>query len=79
MPGIISGWTLMAVMLIRELDLSVILARPGSEVLSVLMYRAVHDALWGKVATIGMIMIVLSTLLIMLTNLVERRFAMTSR
>ncbi|HET8984834.1 MAG TPA: iron ABC transporter permease [Trueperaceae bacterium] len=79
MPGIISGWTLMAVMFIRELDLSVILARPGSEVLSVLMYRAVHDALWGKVATIGVIMIVLSTLLIMVTNLVERRFAMTSR
>ncbi|MFA5551376.1 MAG: iron ABC transporter permease [Trueperaceae bacterium] len=79
MPGIISGWTLMAVMFIRELDLSVILARPGTEVLSVLMYRAVHDAYWGKVATIGVIMIALSTVLILLTNLVERRFSMGSR
>ena len=73
LPGIISGWTLMAVMFIRELDLSVILARPGTEVLSVLMYRAVHDAYWGRVATIGIIMIGLSTVLILLTNLVERR------
>ncbi len=79
LPGIISGWTLMAVMFIRELDLSVILARPGTEVLSVLMYRAVHDALWGRVATIGVIMIALSTTLILLTNLVERRFRMSSR
>ncbi len=79
MPGIISGWTLMAVMFIRELDLSVILARPGTEVLSVLMYRAVHDALWGTVATIGIIMIALSTTLILVTNLVARRFSMASR
>ena len=79
MPGIISGWTLMAVMFIRELDLSVILARPGTEVLSVLMYRAVHDALWGTVAPIGIIMIALSTTLILLTNIVARRFNMASR
>lgn len=79
LPGIVSGWTLMAVMFIRELDLSVILARPGTEVLSVLMYRAVHDAYWGRVATFGVIMIALSTALILLTNLVERRFGMGSR
>lgn len=79
MPGVISGWTLMAVMFIRELDLSVILARPGTEVLSVLMYRAVHDAYWGKVATFGMIMIALSTTLILLTNVAGKRFSMARR
>lgn len=79
LPGIVSGWTLMAVMFIRELDLSVILARPGTEVLSVLMYRAVHDAYWGRVATIGVIMILLSTTLILLTNLLTRRAGMASR
>lgn len=79
MPGVISGWTLMAVMFVRELDLSVILARPGTEVLSVLMYRAVHDAYWGRVATFGIIMIALSTSIILLTELVGRRFSMTRR
>lgn len=75
MPGILSGWTLMAVMFVRELDLSVILARPGTEVLSVLMYRAVHDALWGRVATLGVIMIALSTTLIAVTNWLAKRYA----
>lgn len=78
LPGIISGWTLMAVMFVRELDLSVILARPGTEVLSVLMYRAVQDAFWGRVAAIGVIMIGLSTLLIVGTNLIAKRFRKTS-
>src|SRR5690625_1042435 len=72
MPGIVSGWTLMAVMFVRELDLSVILSRPGSEVLSVLMHRAVNDALWGRVAAIGMIMIGLSSVLIIITNLITK-------
>lgn len=79
MPGVISGWTLMAVMFIRELDLSVILARPGSEVLSVLMYRAVQDAYWGKVAVFGVIMIALSTAIILVTEAVGRRFSMGRR
>lgn len=78
LPGIISGWTLMAVMFVRELDLSVILARPGTEVLSVLMYRAVQDAFWGRVAAIGVIMIGLSTVLIITTNLIAKRFRKTS-
>lgn len=79
MPGVISGWTLMAVMFIRELDLSVILSRPGTEVLSVLMYRAVHDAYWGRVAVFGMIMIALSTTFIVVTEAVAKRFAMGRR
>ncbi len=79
MPGVVSGWTLMAVMFIRELDLSVILSRPGTEVLSVLMYRAVHDAYWGKVAVFGMIMIALSTTFIVVTEAVAKRFAMGRR
>lgn len=75
MPGMLSGWTLMAVMFVRELDLSVILARPGTEVLSVLMYRAVHDALWGRVAALGVIMIALSTTLITVTNWLAKKYA----
>jgi len=75
LPGMVSGWTLMAVMFVRELDLSVILARPGTEVLSVLMYRAVHDALWGRVAALGMIMITISTTLTLISNWLAKRLS----
>ncbi|WP_319562613.1 ABC transporter permease subunit [Marispirochaeta sp.] len=34
-PGIVSGWVLMATMFFRELSLSVVLSRPGAEVLAV--------------------------------------------
>lgn len=69
----------MAVMFVRELDLSVILARPGSEVLSVIMYRAVQDAYWGRVAAIGMVVIALSTVIIVAAELIGRRFKMSGR
>ncbi|NLJ80165.1 MAG: iron ABC transporter permease [Firmicutes bacterium] len=75
LPGIISGWTMMAIMFVQELNLSVILARPGTEVLSVLTHRAVNDAFWGRVATLGVIMIALSAVLLGLTRIFTRKFA----
>jgi iron(III) transport system permease protein len=42
MPGIVSGWILMATMFFRELTLSVILSRPGCEVLAVQTFRLGH-------------------------------------
>lgn len=68
LPGVLSGWTLLVVMFVRELDLSTILARPGSEVLSIQLYRAVADALWGRVAALGLIMVAISTTLVVLAN-----------
>ena len=46
-PGIVSGWVLMATMFVRELSLSVVLSRPGTEVLAVQILRFSEDGLWG--------------------------------
>jgi iron(III) transport system permease protein len=46
-PGIVSGWILMATMFVRELTLSVVLSRPGTEVLAVQIFRFSEDGLWG--------------------------------
>ncbi|HEY8424948.1 MAG TPA: iron ABC transporter permease [Limnochordales bacterium] len=73
LPGVLSGWTLMAVMFVRELDVSTVLARPGTEVLSVQVFRAVADALWGRVAALGLIMVAISTTLVLLANGLARR------
>lgn len=74
LPGILSGWTLMVVMFVRELDVSTVLARPGTEVLSVQLFRAVSDALWGRVAALGIIMIAISTTLVLIGNFIAARF-----
>ena len=63
-PGIVSGWILMATMFVRELTLSVVLSRPGSEVLAVQILRFAEDGLWGRLSALGIIMIILSSVLV---------------
>jgi len=73
-PGIVSGWILMVTMFVRELTLSVVLSRPGSEVLAVQILRFAEDGLWGKLSALGIMMILISTTLVVLATLVGGRF-----
>jgi iron(III) transport system permease protein len=73
-PGIVSAWILMATMFVRELTLSVVLSRPGTEVLAVQILRFAEDGLWGKLSALGIMMIVVSTSLVAVATLVGARF-----
>jgi iron(III) transport system permease protein len=73
-PGIVSAWILMAAMFIRELTLSVVLSRPGTEVLAIQILKFADDGLWGKLSALGIIMIAISTALVILATLVGARF-----
>jgi len=73
-PGIVSAWILLASMFLRELTLSVVLSRPGTEVLAVQILRYADDGLWGKLSALGIIMIVISTLLVVLATRLGARF-----
>lgn len=75
-PGIVSGWILMATMFVRELSLSVVLSRPGTEVLAVQILRFAEDGLWGRLSALGIIMILISTTLVVLASLIGRRLTM---
>jgi len=72
-PGIISGWILMATMFVRELTLSVVLSRPGTEVLAVQILRFAEDGLWGKLSALGIMMIVISSSLVVVASLIGRK------
>jgi iron(III) transport system permease protein len=72
-PGIVAGWILMATMFFRELTLSVVLSRPGSEVLAVQILRFSEDGQWGRLSALGIIMIATSTLLVTLVNYIGTR------
>lgn len=78
-PGMVSGWILMATMFVRELSLSAVLSRPGSEVLAVQILRFADDGLWGKVSALGMVMIAISSLLVVLATALGRRMSKVSR
>ena len=73
-PGIVSAWILMATMFLRELTLSVVLSRPGIEVLAVQILRFANDGLWGRLSALGIIMIVISTTLVTLVTFIGARF-----
>ena len=73
-PGIVSAWILMASMFVRELTLSVVLSRPGSEVLAVQILRFADDGLWGRLSALGIVMIGISTSLVLLASWVGARF-----
>jgi iron(III) transport system permease protein len=72
-PGIISGWILMSTMFVRELTLSVVLSRPGTEVLAVQILRFAEDGLWGRLSALGIIMIFFSSTLVITASLLGRR------
>jgi iron(III) transport system permease protein len=61
-------------MFLRELTLSVVLSRPGTEVLAVQILRFANDGLWGRLSALGIIMIVISTTLVALVNFVGARY-----
>ena len=73
-PGLVSGWVLMATMFFRELTLSVVLSRPGTEVLAVQILRFSEDGLWGRLSALGIMMIFISTLLVILVNVIGNKF-----
>jgi iron(III) transport system permease protein len=60
----------MATMFVRELTLSVVLSRPGTEVLAVQILRFAEDGLWGKLSALGIVMIVISTSLVLTASLI---------
>jgi iron(III) transport system permease protein len=72
-PGMVSGWILMATMFVRELTLSVVLSRPGTEVLAVQILRFAEDGLWGRLSALGIMMIFISSALVVLASLIGRK------
>lgn len=64
----------MATMFVRELTVSVVLSRPGSEVLAVQILNFADDGLWGKLSALGIVMILISTGLVLLAAYAGRRF-----
>ena len=72
LPGLVSAWILMATMFMRELTVSVVLSRPGTEVLAVRVLDYADDGLWGKLSALGIVMILISTALVLLAQWVGR-------
>jgi iron(III) transport system permease protein len=60
-------------MFFRELTLSVVLSRPGTEVLAVQILRFSEDGMWGRLSALGIIMIFFSTLMVVGVSMLGNR------
>ncbi len=78
-PGIVSGWILMATMFVRELSVSVVLSRPGNEVMAVQILRFAEDGLWGRLSALGIVMIIASTVLVLLASVAGTKLTKVQR
>ncbi|MCU0555644.1 MAG: hypothetical protein MUF17_12910, partial [Syntrophales bacterium] len=56
-------------------SLSVVLSRPGTEVLAVQILRFAEDGLWGRLSALGILMIFISTALVVLANVIARKLS----
>jgi iron(III) transport system permease protein len=65
-------------MFVRELTLSVVLSRPGTEVLAIQILRYSEDGMWGRLSALGIVMILISTGLVVLAMLIGNRFKITA-
>lgn len=67
-PGVIAAWIVFATIFIREFSISIFLYSPGSEPLGPLLYFYYLDGNYGRMAAVGLVIMLICTLLIALAQ-----------
>jgi iron(III) transport system permease protein len=63
-PGMIAGWIILATIFMREFSATLFLYSPGAEPLGPLLYFLYLDGMRGRVAAVGVVISIISTILI---------------
>lgn len=71
-PGFIAGWIILATIYLREFSTSVFLYSPGSEPIGPLLYNFYTDGYFGPMASLAVIVSIISTVLILAARRVGR-------
>lgn len=71
-PGFVAGWTLLAVVFMREFSMSLLLWSSGSEVVTVLFYDYWTNGQLGRLSALGMLLIVASLIIVFTVRRVTR-------
>jgi iron(III) transport system permease protein len=73
-PGLLAGWIYIVIVSIRELSTSILLYSPGTEVISVLIWELWENGQYVELSALGVMFIIALFLLVMVAQLVARRF-----
>src|ERR1700716_361702 len=73
-PGLLAGWIYVLIVSIRELSSSILLYSPGTEVVSVMIWELWQNGQYVELSALGVMLIILLFGLVMLAQLVGKRF-----
>jgi iron(III) transport system permease protein len=73
-PGLLAGFIYVTIVSIRELSSSILLYSPGTEVVSIMIWELWQNGQYVELSALGVMMILALFCLVMLAQLVSRRF-----
>src|SRR5688572_5303517 len=73
-PGLIAGWIYIVIVSIRELSSSILLYSPGTEVISILIWELWENGQYVELSALGVMFILGLFVLVLVAQLVGRRF-----
>jgi iron(III) transport system permease protein len=76
-PGLLAGWIYVLIVAIRELSSSILLYSPGTEVISIMIWELWQNGQYVELSALGVMLIVLLFCLVMIAQLVGKRFGIS--
>jgi len=73
-PGLVAGWIYIVIVSIRELSSSILLYSPGTEVISILIWELWENGQYVELSALGVMFIIALFFLVLIAQLVGKRF-----
>jgi iron(III) transport system permease protein len=78
-PGLLAGFIYIVIVSIRELSSSILLYSPGNEVVSIMIWELWQNGQYVELAALGVMLILLLFVLVMVAQIVGRRFGIAEK
>jgi iron(III) transport system permease protein len=78
-PGLLAGFVYIVIVSIRELSSSILLYSPGNEVVSIMIWELWQNGQYVELSALGVMLILLLFVLVMVAQLIGRRFGIAER
>ena len=78
-PGLLAGFIYIVIVSIRELSSSILLYSPGNEVVSIMIWELWQNGQYVELSALGVMLILLLFVLVMIAQIVGRRFGIAEK
>jgi iron(III) transport system permease protein len=78
-PGLLAGFISVVIVSIRELSSSILLYSPGNEVVSIMIWELWQNGQYVELSALGVMLILLLFVLVMIAQLVGKRFGIAEK